>query len=212
MKVITNRSFYYWLICIIWMIFITGCNNSLHNISNSQIINGDFETGDLTGWTVVEGDAFSNETVVDTATFWDENIPFQHEGKYHLNGVITGEQKVGKLQSSTFRLSGDGTITFKMGAARDIEKTYVAVCLAKTNDIIFKQPNTFFLDPGIAEVSQYDKGLAYTNNYADYAIYLPEYIGQEMYLLIVDDDSDGDFGFINVDSIKTYYVDGVAIP
>src|SRR5690606_7050978 len=92
------------------------------------------------------------------------------------------------------------------------EKTYVAFYLAENDQLIAKQANTEFVDPGIADKSKYDAGLAFTNNYVQYELDLSEYLGKEMYIVIVDEDDDGDFGFINVDDIRTYYVDGVAKP
>lgn len=183
---------------------------------NAQIINGGFETGDLTGWEIVEGDAFSDDNVATNETFWGDVIRFNHEGNWHLYGLgfdeTVSELKTGKLKSSTFTLAGDGLISMKIGAARDIEKTYVSVHLAKDDTMIAKQSNTEFVDPGIADASKYESGLAYTNNYATYTLDLSEFLGEEMYIMIVDNDDDGDFGFINVDDIRTYYVDGKAEP
>jgi hypothetical protein len=180
------------------------------------LINGGFETGDLTGWEVVEGDAFSDDVVATNKTFWSAEIPFNHEGNWHLYGLgfdeTIRESKTGKLKSSTFKLGGDGIISMKIGAARDTERTYVAVHLAKNDEMIAKQANTEFADPGVADKSKYEAGLGFTNNYAEYKLDLSRYLGEEMYIMIVDGDDDGDFGFINVDDIRTYYVNGVAEP
>ncbi|MGO4548515.1 hypothetical protein AB4Z29_27375 [Paenibacillus sp. 2TAB23] len=183
---------------------------------NAQPVNGGFETGDLTGWTIVEGDAFIDDTVMTNPTFWKEKIPFKHEGNWHLYGLgfdeTIKETKTGKLKSSTFTMCGDGKISMKIGAARDIDTTFVAVHLAENDEMIAKQSNTEFVDPGIADVSKYEAGLGFTNNYAEYTLDLSKYLGKEMYLMVVDGDDDGDFGFINLDDIRTYYVDGVAEP
>lgn len=183
---------------------------------SAQPVNGGFESGDLTGWTVLEGEAFNDDVVMTNPTFWKEKIPFKHEGNWHLYGLgfdeTIKETKTGKLKSSTFTLCGDGKISMKIGAARDLDKTFVAVHLAENDEMIAKQSNSEFVDPGIADVSKYEAGLGFTNNYAEYTLDLSKHLGKEMYLMVVDADDDGDFGFINLDDIRTYYVDGNAQP
>lgn len=190
-----------------------GCGKKVDG-TKANIQNGGFETGDLTGWEILEGKAFDEYSITTKEGFWDENIPFGYEGNWHLYGLgfdeATSEKTIGKLKSSIFTLSGDGKISFKLGAGKDAEKCYIAVYLKEGDKLIAKQGNTEFVDPGIANLEQYEAGLAYTNNYVEYELDLKDYLGKEMYIVINDEDSDGDFGFLNVDDIRTYYLDGEA--
>ena len=75
-----------------------------------QIPNGGFETGDLSGWTVLT-DGFNADTAVISAqTYWGENLPYNQAGDYHLNGWNTGIDEPGSwsVRSSTFTLAGSG--------------------------------------------------------------------------------------------------------
>lgn len=71
-----------------------------------QIENPSFETGDLNGWTVVDGEAFGPDSISDESTWWAEQIPYNQEGAYHLNGWKYNEAATGVLRSSTFELGG----------------------------------------------------------------------------------------------------------
>lgn len=160
------------------------------------IINGSFETGDLTGWTVVSGDA-ANVSVVSDTEFWTDNASF-----YDMNGntvqkylqegehfIVTGENTEVALKSSTFTLEGDGIITFKFGGGKHAT-AYIALCDASTNEELIKVTNSeYFSDPTLALVLL--RKVMYAN----------DYIGRSVYIKVADNDTEG-FGFINFDDLK----------
>lgn len=87
------------------------------NPEDRQIINGGFETGDLSGWTVLT-DGFNADTAVISAqTYWNEKLPYNQAGDYHLNGWNTGIDEPGSwsVRSTTFTLGGSGYISVRMG-------------------------------------------------------------------------------------------------
>lgn len=171
-----------------------------------NIVNGDFESGDLTGWTILEGEAFAEGRVSDEMMFWEGDGPasltsnrkFNKEGTYFFRGFkgIEGEegteQKTGSMRSSTFLLDGTGYISFLMGGARQSE-IYVALCDVETDEELSKVSNSnYFADPALSE------------NMHRIFWDASEYKGREVYIKIVDDWADGGFGAINVDDFITY--------
>jgi hypothetical protein len=64
-------------------------NNSVTSaVYSNTIENPGFETGDMTGWTVIDGSAYGSNSVSNETMYWAEGIPYQQEGVYHLNGCF----------------------------------------------------------------------------------------------------------------------------
>jgi hypothetical protein len=75
--------------------------------ANAQVVNGGFETGDFTGWTVVDPSGFTNVG----------NDPlFAHSGMYHAN--LGASPNVGTL-TETFTTTPGQTYTFAFWLAND---------------------------------------------------------------------------------------------
>lgn len=161
------------------------------------ITNGDFETGDLTGWTVVSGEQ-SGVSISDYSVYWEDNsvyfdasgatvLSFLKEGDSFLTTLDAGESNKVSVKSETFTLKGDGIISFKFGGAGN-DDCYVALC-AENGTELLKTTNKGFKDPGPA--------LAMFRHF----MYANDYIGQNVYVKVVDNAASG-FGFVEFDDLK----------
>lgn len=159
--------------------------------TSATIQNGNFETGDLSGWVILEGTAFGRANLVSTSQFyWSDRLVYG-EGEYYLDGSNNGailETATGSMRSSKFTLAGDGYISFMIGAGR--ENCYVAVCDGNTDEELIVVKNEAFADPALA--------LTLVRVYVDAS----EYMGKVLYLKVVDANDAGGFGFINVDDFR----------
>ncbi|MBD0378601.1 GH32 C-terminal domain-containing protein [Paenibacillus sp. WST5] len=153
-----------------------------------ELTNHDFQTGDLTGWTVVSGSTFSNGNVNDRNE-WGWGGPFNMAGvpgKYHLWGIRPGEVEdggTGELRSETFVLGGDGQIDFLIGGGSDINNLYIALVRASDGKVLMKQTG--------------HNWEMYLRRFWDASAY----IGEELYIQI-GDKATGSWGHINIDDVN----------
>lgn len=159
--------------------------------TQTAIQNGSFETGDLTGWKILEGTAFANQGVVPMGQMYWGDRSVYGEGSFYLDGSNNGaiaESLTGAIRSTKFTLGGDGYISFMIGAGN--QKCYVAVCDGNTDEELIKVENTYFNDPALA--------LTLLRVYVDAS----EYKGRVLYLKVVDANDGGGFAFMNVDDFR----------
>jgi len=160
-----------------------------------QITNGDFETGDLTGWTVLEGQAFGDAGVSQDVTV-NGTIPFGKEGTYFYKS--TTESFEGKMKSENFVIGGSGYITFLLGAAYSQALTYISIVNATTNIELFRFGNTAFNLPASGTTNYR------VENLVPYYANCSTYLGTEVYMLVVDQ-STQIYGYLSLDNVVTYY-------
>ena len=159
----------------------------------STIMNGGFENGDLSHWTS-EGLAFTSNGVTRNATYWPEMIDFNHDGDYHLYGAFSAPERMdGRLKSNVFKVAGEGHVSFLLGAGRVHETTYVRLMDAVGEEELDRVVNTAFEDPGNA------------NSYHAYSFDLDDYVDDYVYIELVDENTEGGFGYINADAFEVHY-------
>ena len=161
--------------------------------TSNDIQNGGFETGDLTGWVILDGTALTRAAIVPTTQYYWTDRAVYGEGEYYLDGSNNGtiqESLTGAIRSSKFTLGGDGYISFMMGSGNG--GSYVALCDGNTDEELIKVENTYFSDPALA--------LTLLRMYMDAS----KYVGRVVYLKVCDanDGSNGGFAFINVDDFR----------
>ena len=192
-----------------------------------EVINGGFETADLSGWIVESGEAFDDDSVSSRKTFsyaYDsahKQIPINQTGNWYLDGKgYDGNRShgyTGSIRSKNFMLSGDGTVSVKLaGGALVVRKgenaplkskekiCYVGVYTAENDKLVHKFTNSYFFEhtENYVSVEDYENGTCCTDNFYRYTADLSEYVGKEMYIRIVDNDTYVYYGYISVDDIR----------
>lgn len=171
-----------------------------------ELENGGFETGDFTGWILPEGwptDENGNPKGLSSEkTYWAEEMPFNQAGEYHLDSWALQpeipEPDPWYITSSHFILGGVGYITVRMGGRTAAVKVFKA---DGTQIGLFR--NRHFKDSGFPSVK---KGVG--GSWADMATFiidLSEYIGEELYLELWDEESPGSWAVAFFDEIVTLY-------
>lgn len=143
--------------------------------------NAGFETGDLSGWEVVSGDAFGPNSVSSGETYWDG--PYRQEGSNFILGTAqSGEAAVGELRSASFQASS--ATSFLIGGGYDAENLYVALVRDDDGQILLKQngANDEALIRIIWDTSQW--------------------AGQSVHIVVVDKSTSNSWGHINFDDLR----------
>ena len=168
-----------------------------------EIANGDFELGSLAGWTIVEGEAFSNEGVNTESVWWNENITYSRDGNFHYGKY--NPSATGVMRSTEFVLGGSGYITYKLGGCSDNSKTYLRFMVKQADGSyieVARYSNFKYWNYQFPYVQNGMRLLNMVQYYAD----LSKYVGETMYIEVVDMNSSPDeLGCITLDSVKTYW-------
>lgn len=152
-------------------------------VNAPSFVTYDFEPGNLNGWSITSGTAFTAANVTQD-TNWGWGGPFNQQGLWHFWGFkSTGDAAVGEMRTTAnFTLGGDGLITFKIGGGNDTANLYIALCNS-SGTVLAK------------ETGNNDE--AYTVK----TINASAFVGTSCFIKVVDS-STGGFGHINLDDIK----------
>jgi fructan beta-fructosidase len=162
----------------------TTFQNVVQKTNQMSLPNFDFETGDLAGWNVVSGNAFSPASVTSDTNYWNGNDSFGQQGVYHLWGYkAAGDAGTGVLTSKTFTLGGDGQIKFRIGGGQDLANLYVALVRASDGAELFKATGQN------------------SEAYAQVSWDASAYVGTSCYLKVVDQSTAG-WGHLNLDDAQ----------
>ncbi len=163
--------------------------------SKYEIINGSFETGDLTGWETIKGDAFLDTDIVSFDNV-NPNVSYNKDGTYFC--YSQNERAEGILRSSSFIIGGSGIITFKLGGAYLSALTYISFIDAVTEIELYRVGNELFNIPSGGNQDYR------VENMNDYYVDLSNLLGREIKIQLVDL-SVANYGYLVVDHFVTYY-------
>ena len=161
--------------------------------TDMDILNGSFETGDLIGWQIEsingQSDAFHADYVI------DENN--RKDGTYFFDGSETDDDKIGALRSSTFRLGGNGWISFRLGGGNDIETLFLGIYRASDDTLVTKFANS--------NPQKYGGNEFLVGYKCDLLQIEGMVLGESYYIKIVDQKLEN-WAIIKIDDIKTFHV------
>ena len=181
-----------------------------------QVLNGDFETGDLTGWTF-ETDSGNFGGIEFDEVWWNEWYSFDKQGNYFFSGWKGSEDAIGALVSSSFTVGGANAMSFRLGGGKHGELAHVEVIDATTEEVLKTYTNYKFND--VMSRHYYYNGhpidLAaddvYMANMVQYVADLSELEGREVKIRLVDN-ATSDWGLLFADDFVTYYADAAEVP
>lgn len=156
-----------------------------------QVLNGDFETGDLYGWTL--SDEQKPIGAVVGANSWLD-YPYNKEGMYLFSGfehnIGNIEGNTGTLTSSEFTVGGCGWMTFLLGGGKNTDLCYVSIIDAETSTELLRFANKNMLSQ--------------EGSLVKYRADLSSIMGKKVKIQIVDN-AVNDWGLITADSFITHY-------
>ncbi|MBE7087233.1 MAG: hypothetical protein E7369_02915 [Clostridiales bacterium] len=209
---------------ISFCLFAASCSDG--KTVETEVINGGFETADLSGWTVEYGDAFTDDSVSSRKTFtfsYDDKhnvLDVNQTGNWYLSGkgfdLKYSNARTGAIRSNNFTLT-DGILSFKLAGGAvthgkgenapmkdDSRICFLGVYRAEDDLLLVRQTNEYFFEHTTPYVipNDYATGSCSTDNFNEYYLDLSEYIGQELYIRVVDNDQSVYYGYISVDDIR----------
>ncbi len=174
-----------------------------------RIINESLETGNLVGWTsktIFKGEnnlqSFTDAGIVINGPINSATKTYDGSGDF-LYGIpsseslATWEEKMGTITSSSFTLGGDGYISFKLGAGKNIDLAHLSIRRVSDDHELYRFGNQMF-DISSGEEQYFGENLV--TYFAD----ISNHLGAELYVELVDIGG-RDWDFITFDDIKAFH-------
>ena len=152
-----------------------------------DVINGGFDLPKICGWTV-SNNVFDDNSLLTTPINWGGETS-NPEGKYYLSNW-SAESNTGTITSSIFKLGGSGWITFRMAGAKDPSLIYASV-YSEEGVELYRFANSALV-AGKEPI------------FITYKADLSEHLGENLYIRF-SDFATSDWGWLAIDSVKTYY-------
>ena len=171
------------------------------DVNAFQVYNGDFELGNLNGWTKVG----QIGKVTDVTNYWygdgesADGFSFNRDGSYHFSSYADdNEGAFGYLKSSSFVVGGNGWITFKLGAAKNTDLLNFQVVDAANGNIL----KTF----GNVNWSERTNDVKSGCTLNAYKANISDLMGKEVYIKVVDN-ATHDYGCLFLDSVNAFHTE-----
>jgi predicted esterase len=151
--------------------------------TSGELPNHDFESGDLSGWTIASGTAFSACEVANVAG------SYGGRGTYCLyaQNCWTADAPFGILRSAPFTISGPGVIDALVSGGYEPGALYFALVRASDGAILYRAMSN-----------------SRSNNFVRVTYDASSYIGTQAYVQLVDSSSTVDWGHINLDDVNVF--------
>lgn len=151
------------------------------------MVNGDFETINTKGWTVLDGNAYEDG---------DTNIGvvsagFYAQGNAYFTSYTSQKGSHGSIRSSDFKVTGNGKIGYLIGGGNNTAEHYLQLCSSSNDEALM----TFYNKKPLESAEMFRQ-----------VVDASDYLGQTCYIKIVEKNIDQDtYNYFNLDDFVIGY-------